>query len=61
MDPARVEDVFTDRVEVRRAGLGRWIYSTAQNQPALYGIGSILLALAAGWLASFFFRTFFPT
>ncbi|MEM7212157.1 MAG: TIGR02186 family protein [Pseudomonadota bacterium] len=55
-----VLDVFEDKVEVRRAGIGRWIYSSAQDWPALYGIVSILVALAAGWLASAFFRTFFP-
>lgn len=56
-----VQDIFTDTIEVRRAGLGRWIYTSAQTHPALYGIGSILVALFAGWLASAFFRTFFPT
>lgn len=55
-----VVDVFTDTIEVRRAGLGRWIYSAAQDHPALYGLGSIVIALIAGWLASAFFRTFFP-
>lgn len=56
-----VLDVFIDRIEVRRAGLGRFIYVAAQERPALYGIASILVALVAGWLASAFFRTFFPT
>ena len=55
-----VLDTFEDRVEVRRAGIGRLIYSSAQDWPALYGIASIVVALLAGWLASFFFRTFFP-
>ena len=55
-----VLDVFEDRIEVRRAGLGRWIYTAANEYPAMYGIGSILVALFAGWLASAFFRTFFP-
>lgn len=55
-----VRDVFTDRIEVRRAGLGRLIYSTAQTHPALYGIASILVALIAGWLASAAFRALFP-
>ena len=55
-----VLDTFEDRVEVRRAGIGRWIYTSAQEWPALYGIVSILVALIAGWLASAFFRTFFP-
>lgn len=55
-----VLDVFEDRVEVRRAGVGRLLYSSAQEQPALYGIAAIIVALIAGWLASAFFRTFFP-
>ncbi len=55
-----VIDVFEDTIEVRRAGVGRLIYTSAQDYPALYGIISILVALAAGWLASAFFRTFFP-
>lgn len=56
-----VQDVFTDTIEVRRAGIGRLIYSSAQEYPALYGLISIIVALVAGWLASAFFRTFFPT
>lgn len=57
----KVVDAFRDTIEVRRAGLGRWIYTSAQDYPALYGLVSILVALTAGWLASAFFRTFFPT
>lgn len=56
----KVLDVFTDTIEVRRAGFGRFIYRSAQEHPALYGIVSIVVALIAGWLASAFFRTFFP-
>ena len=55
-----VLDVFEDKIEVRRAGIGRWIYTAAKEYPAPYGIASILVALLAGWLASAFFRTFFP-
>jgi uncharacterized protein (TIGR02186 family) len=57
----RVLDVFTDTIEVRRAPLGRFIYLAAREHAALYGAASLALALAAGWLASAFFRTFFPT
>lgn len=56
----KVQDVYTETIEVRRAGLSRFIYSAAQEYPAMYGIISILVALIAGWLASAFFRTFFP-
>ena len=55
-----VLDVFEETIRVRRAGVGQLIYASAQDYPALYGIVSILVALAAGWLASAFFRTFFP-
>lgn len=57
----QVLDVFTDTISVRRAGLGRFIYLAAQDHAALYGAASLALALAAGWLASAFFRTFFPS
>ena len=57
----QVLDVFTDTIEVRRAPLGRFIYMSAQEHAPLYGAASITLALAAGWLASAFFRTFFPS
>lgn len=57
----RVLDVFTDTIEVRRAPLGRFVYLAAQEHAALYGAASLALALAAGWAASAFFRTFFPT
>ena len=56
-----VQDVYEDTIEVRRTGLGRLVYSSAQNYPTLYGLASIFVALFAGWLASAFFRTFFPT
>ncbi|MEM0943451.1 MAG: TIGR02186 family protein [Pseudomonadota bacterium] len=32
----------------------------AQEQAALYGLASILLALVAGWLASTLFRLLLP-
>ena len=54
-----VVDVFETSIEVRKVGLERWIYTMAQEQSALYGILSILVALTAGWLASTFFRLVF--
>lgn len=55
-----VIDWTDDTIAVRRAGLGRIIYTMAQEQGALYGVISIAVALAAGWFASAFFRFFFP-
>lgn len=46
-------------IEVRKVGFERWIYTAAKEYGALYGLGSILVALAAGWLASALFRLIF--
>ena len=54
-----VVDVFESSIEVRKVGLERWIYTMAQEQGALYGLLSILVALSAGWLASAAFRVIF--
>ncbi|MEM8790297.1 MAG: TIGR02186 family protein [Pseudomonadota bacterium] len=54
-----VIDIQEQTVAVRKVGLERLIYTTATEQPAIYGIISIAVALAAGWLASAFFRFFF--
>lgn len=43
-------------IDVRKEGLERLIYTTAHEQPLLYGIASLIVALAAGWLASEAFR-----
>ena len=54
-----VLDVFEASIEVRKVGLERWIYTMAKEQSAIYGLLSIAVALAAGWLASAFFRMVF--
>jgi len=43
-------------IDVRKVGLERWIYDLAHQQPLIYGILSLAIAIAAGWLASAFFR-----
>ena len=43
----QVVDIFEDRIQVRRAGIGRWIYTAAKEYPAMYGIASIAVALLA--------------
>ena len=43
-------------IDVRKVGLERFLYNLAHNQPLIYGIMSILIAIAAGWLASAAFR-----
>lgn len=55
-----VIDTLVERIDVRKVGLERWIYTMAKENAALYGLLSIALALTAGWLASTFFRLLFP-
>lgn len=51
-----VIDSHTQIIPVRRAGLERWIYRLAQDEPHTYGLLSILVAILAGWIASETFR-----
>ncbi len=43
-------------IGVRKEGLERFIFTMAQEQPLLYGLLSLLLAVLAGWGASAAFR-----
>lgn len=43
-------------INVRKVGLERWIYNLAHNQPLIYGLLSLVIAIAAGWGASAVFR-----
>ncbi len=51
-----VVDVFEQAIPVRKVGLERWIYNLAHQQPLMYGILSLVIAIAAGWVASAVFR-----
>jgi len=44
------------KIFVRMAGIERTIYNLAREQPLAYGLLSIVLAAAAGWIASTVFR-----
>lgn len=46
----------TTTILVRKAGLERWIYNLSRNEPLIYGLLSVLVALVAGWLAASAFR-----
>lgn len=43
-------------IEVRKVGLERWLFDLAQDQPVIYAILALAIAVAAGWLASAAFR-----
>ena len=43
-------------IAVRKAGLERFLYNLAHQQPLLYGVLSLMMAAVAGWGASAAFR-----
>lgn len=51
-----VVDRFDTVIEVNKVGLERWIYDLAHDRPLIYGLLSLAIAIAAGWLASAVFR-----
>ncbi|MDB6176048.1 TIGR02186 family protein [Paracoccus sp. Z330] len=51
-----VVDMYLAPIEVRKVGLERWLYRLAFDQPLIYGLMSLLVAVAAGWGASEAFR-----
>jgi len=51
-----VMDAYGAAIQVRKVGLERWLYRLAFDQPLLYGLMSLAVAVAAGWGASAAFR-----
>ena len=51
-----VVDAFSANIDVRKVGLERFIYNLAHDRPLIYGMLSLAIAIAAGWLASAVFR-----
>ncbi len=47
---------FETVINVNKVGLERWLYDMSRNQPLLYGLMSLAIAIAAGWLASAAFQ-----
>ena len=41
---------------MRKVGLERLIYTLAHERPLIYGLLSLVIAIAAGWSASAVFR-----
>lgn len=52
----RVIARYETDLDVRKVGLERAIYRLAQDRPLIYGILSLVIAIAAGWGASTLFR-----
>ncbi len=43
-------------ITVEKTGIERWLYNLSRQRPLAYGLMSVALALAAGWLAAAAFR-----
>ena len=43
-------------IRVEKTGIERWVYNLSRDAPLLYGLASVLVAVAAGWLAAEAFR-----
>ncbi|MDA9208186.1 TIGR02186 family protein [Octadecabacter sp.] len=53
-----VVDEYETTIAVFKAGLERFLFELSRNQPLIYGLMSLAIAIAAGWLASAAFRLF---
>ncbi len=51
-----VIDVHEGSIDVRKVGLEQFLFNLSRQQPLLYGLMSLAIAIAAGWLASAVFR-----
>jgi hypothetical protein len=51
-----VIDSLESTINVRKEGLERWLTNLARQQPLIYGLLSLLIAVVAGWAASAGFR-----
>ena len=45
-------DTFQSKVQLAREGVGRYIYDIAMGYPLFYGILTVFISAAAGWIAS---------
>lgn len=48
-------DFYVTTIPVKKVGLERWLYNLAHENPFLYGLMSLSIAIAAGWGASAIF------
>lgn len=55
-----VVSTFETVIAVRKVGLERWLFMLSRQQPLLYGLMSLAIAVAAGWAASAAFRLLRP-
>ncbi len=52
----RVVSEYETVIDVRKVGLERWLFTLSREQPMLYGLMSLAIAIAAGWGAAAAFQ-----
>nr|WP_198389365.1 TIGR02186 family protein [Roseovarius faecimaris] len=52
----KVVSSFETVIDVRKVGLERWLFTMSREQPFLYGLMSLAIAIFAGWGASAAFQ-----
>lgn len=52
----KVVSKYETSIDVRKVGLERWLFNLSRQQPLIYGLLSLAIAIAAGWGASAIFR-----
>ncbi|MEM7296517.1 MAG: TIGR02186 family protein [Pseudomonadota bacterium] len=53
---SQVISTYVTKIAVTKVGLERFLYRLAHDRPLIYGLMSLFIAIAAGWLASAAFR-----
>jgi uncharacterized protein (TIGR02186 family) len=56
----KVTAMYSNDIAVRKVGLERFIYRLAHDRPLIYGLLSLFIAIAAGWMASAVFKYIRP-
>ncbi|MBU2983520.1 TIGR02186 family protein [Lentibacter algarum] len=54
----KVVSEYETLIDVHKVGLERFLFNLSRQQPLIYGLLSLAIAIAAGWLASAAFRIF---
>ncbi len=47
---------YETSIDVEKVGMERWLFELSRQQPLIYGLMSLAIAIAAGWSASAAFR-----
>jgi uncharacterized protein (TIGR02186 family) len=52
----KIVSQFDTTIDVKKVGLERFLFNLSRQNPLIYGLMSLAIAIFAGWVASSFFR-----